>query len=136
MQLRNTLALALTAALGAGCAGSHRVEKVTARTFDHDDDDREVVYVVPADDAIYGRVLMTDDDLVVYRRAVVVPMTRSERIRLEREHRARMDERARVRRVVIVDDGYDERLILTEKTLPPGNGGARGPGTSTGARRR
>ena len=85
--------------------------------------------VVPAGEGIYGRLLMTDDELRDYHAAVLQPMTRAERARFFREHRERMEARARERSVT-----FDENdgAIGRSKLIPPGNGGAIGLGTSNG----
>ena len=88
-----------------------------------------IVYVVPAGEGIYGRMLMSDDEIRAYHERAFGPMTRAERARFDREHRELVEARARERNVTFYDDnaiGGGGRLI------PPGNGGAIGLGTSNG----
>jgi hypothetical protein len=116
------LALAVGIAGAAPVAGA-AVEAARANRFEPD-----TVFVVPPGEAIYGRLLMTDDEIAAYRTAVY-PMTRAERVRFDRKHRARMDERAKERAFVFL---VDDDVIGGPKLIPPGNGGAVGRGTSNG----
>jgi hypothetical protein len=66
-----------------------------------------------ASDEIYRRDLMTPEEVDAYNQGVRDGAT-ADQARMLQQHRERMDERART------------------SPTPPGNGGAEGPGTSTG----
>jgi hypothetical protein len=83
------------------------------------------------DRPIYGRELMTQKEINAYNHKMDAKMTEAQREKVEHAHRVAMDKRAKARGTTISSD--QTSTGATNGPTAPGNGGAAGPGSSTGA---
>lgn len=125
--LVSAFACALLLSGGFAVAADQTRDKDQLHTQDKDkiqDQDRDRTRL--QDDQIYGKQLMTQQELNQYRAKVQAAKTKQERSRIESQHRAEMQSRAKSRGVSMPDD------TPGGKGMAPGGGGAPGSGGSGG----